>query len=111
MIERKYFFSKDYILFEEKLSKRDIEKIYFVLNMLKKVFPISSKFVKKLLNTSFYELRISTDKEIRIIIFPVDNENINLATNIIVLSGFIKKSNRDYKKAINKAHNNLRNIL
>lgn len=67
--------------------------------------------MKKLTNTDFYELRISVDNEIRVILFAADNENINLATNIILLNGFVKKGTKDYDKEIEKAINILRRLL
>lgn len=74
-------------------------------------FPLSSKFVKKLVGTDFFELRVSVDNEIRVILFAVDNDNINLATSVILLNGFVKKSTKDYDKEITKAINILRSLL
>lgn len=45
------------------------------------------------------------------ILFAVDNDNINLVTNVILLNGFVKKSTKDYDKEITKAINILRNLL
>lgn len=73
--------------------------------------PLSKKFVKKIVNSDFYELRVSVDNEIRVFLFSANNENINLATEIIVLNGFIKKSNKDYDKQIKKAYNILNSII
>lgn len=73
--------------------------------------PVSKKFVKKLVTSHLYELRVSVDNEIRIILFAADNDNINLATKIIALNGFIKKSTKDYEKQIKKALNILSEIL
>lgn len=56
-------------------------------------------------------MRISVNNEVRIILFSADNENINLAKCIIFLNGFIKKSTKDYEKAIDRAINILRTIL
>ena len=56
-------------------------------------------------------MRIPVDNEIRIFLFAIDNKNINLATNIIALNGFIKKSTKDYEKQIKKAQNILSTIL
>ena len=63
------------------------------------------------LRTDFFELRVSVDNEIRVILFAVDNDNINLATNVILLNGFVKKSTKDYDKEITKAINILRSVL
>lgn len=73
--------------------------------------PISKKFVKKIVSSDFYELRVSVDNEIRVFLFSANNENINLATEIIVLNGFIKKSSKDYDKQIKKAYNILNSLL
>lgn len=56
-------------------------------------------------------MRISVNNEVRIILFSADNENINLAKCIIFLNGFIKKSTKNYEKAIDRAINILRTIL
>ena len=65
----------------------------------------------KKMNNYFYELRISVDNEIRVILFAVDNANINLSTKVIFLNGFIKKSTKDYDKEMIKANHILRNLL
>lgn len=59
----------------------------------------------------FYELRVSVDNEVRVILFSADNENINLASSVILLNGFVKKSTKDYDKEITKAINILRKLL
>ena len=61
---------------------------------------VHSAFVKKLINTDFYELRIKAGNEIRIIIFTIDHSSFIESKKVICLNGFIKKSNKDYKKAI-----------
>lgn len=73
--------------------------------------PLSQKFVKKIISSDLYELRVSTDNEIRILLFAANNDNINLATEIIALNGFVKKSNKDYEKQIRKAYNILNSII
>lgn len=110
-MERNLILSPDYCEFESDLPQNAKEKLLYAITILKTVHPIPTKFVKKLVNTDFYELRISVDNEIRVILFAVDNDNINLASNIILLNGFVKKSTKDYNKEINKAINILRNVL
>lgn len=73
--------------------------------------PIPAKFVKKLVNTPFYELRVSVDNEIRVVLFAIDHENINLASRVILLNGFIKKSTKDYDREIIKAQDILNKAL
>ena len=43
--------------------------------------------------------------------FSADNENISLASSVILLNGFVKKSTKDYDKEITKAINILRKLL
>jgi hypothetical protein len=56
--------------------------------------------VKKLVNTDFYEMRISVDNEYRIILFTIDNVNFINANEIVLLNSFIKKSTTDYENKI-----------
>lgn len=110
-MKRELILSPEYIDFEQNSTPRTREKLLYALSILESVYPIPNKFVKKLTNTDFYELRISVDNEIRVILFAADNENINLATNIILLNGFVKKGTKDYDKEIEKAINILRRLL
>ena len=86
--------------FEQSANPRTREKLRYAISILETVYPIPTKFVKKLAGTDFFELRVS-----------VDNDNINLATNVILLNGFVKKSTKDYDKEITKAINILRSVL
>lgn len=110
-MKRTLVLSPDFIEFERTSTSRTKEKLRYAIAMLETLYPIPTKFVKKLTGTDFYELRISVDNEVRVILFAVDNDNINLATNVIILNGFVKKSTKDYEKGINKAINILRNLL
>lgn len=75
-------------------------------------YVVSNKFVKKLLNSDFYEVRVSVStNEYRTIIFAVDNESFIESTKVILLNSFLKKSEKDYKKAISKAEKILNKML
>ncbi len=76
------------------------KKFLYLLQILMEQKIIHSSFVKKLINTRFYELRISVKNEYRIMIFCCDHENFNESSKAILLNGFIKKNKKDYKKAI-----------
>ena len=110
-MKRNLILSPEYIASEQSSNPRTREKLRYAVSILETVYPIPSKFVKKLTNTDFYELRVSVDNEVRVILFSADNENINLASSVILLNGFIKKSTKDYDKEITKAINILRNLL
>ena len=62
-----------------------------------------SKIAKKLTNEILYELRIQINNEYRILLFTINHENINQATAVIFLLGFMKKDTKEYKKQIKKA--------
>ena len=78
-------------------------KVLYALNILSSVKVVSTKLVKRLIGTYFYELRISVGNEYRIILFCVDKENIIEASEIMLLNGFLKKSTNDYNREIKKA--------
>jgi len=85
------------------LNARTIKKVDYIIDHIRCERNISTKFVKHLVNTNFYEMRVSVDNEYRIILFAIDNENFINANRIVVLNGFIKKSTADYDKQIAKA--------
>jgi len=72
----------------------------YVLDQIRNERNISTKFAKHLVNTDFYEMRISVDNEYRVILFAIDNNNSINANEIFLLNGFIKKSTTDYDKQI-----------
>lgn len=110
-MKRDLIYSPEYMEFVENANPRTQEKLRYAVAILGSVQPIPTKFVKKLTNTDFYELRVSVDNEVRVILFSADNENINLAKTVVLLNGFVKKSTKDYDREITKAINILRGLL
>ncbi len=100
---RKIYRTKFFDEFYDGLSESGREKVEYVLFLLTEMKIIHSKFVKKLIDTEFYELRVSADNEYRIIVFPVNADNVIQATEVVLLNGFIKKSTKDYKGQIIRA--------
>ena len=109
-MKRELIYSSEYLSFINEASDRLQEKLKYAATILESLENIPTKFVKKLSNTYFYELRITVDNEIRVILFSIDNDNINLSTRILFLNGFIKKSTKDYKREIDKAENILNKL-
>ena len=64
---------------------------------------VNAKLAKKLQSSDFYELRISTCNEYRVIMFTIDSESLVEATQVLLLNGFMKKSSKDYRKETEKA--------
>ncbi len=85
-------------------------KVKYALNVIAEIKVVSTKLVKKLVDTDFYELRISVENEYRIILFSIDHENLIEAEHVLLLNGFLKKSTKDYKKEILKAQQILKSI-
>ena len=95
--------SRAFDAFYEALSPAVQRKVQYALNILAEVRVVHTKLVKKLVDTDFYELRISVGNEYRVILFAIDHENLIEAGQILLLNGFMKKSSKDYKQQIEKA--------
>ena len=89
--------------FVEKQDEKTNLKFYQLFEVMTENRIVNSNFVKKLKDTHFYELRIKTGNQYRIIIFAIDHLSFNECTKAICLFGFQKKGTKDYKKAIKKA--------
>jgi hypothetical protein len=108
---RSVWYSDDFKEFCESLDERTSEKLEDNISVLKTVYVLSTKFVKKIVNTNLYELRVSVGyNEYRTILFCTDHENVIQATKVILLTGFLKKSSKDYDKHVKRAMNILKTI-
>jgi len=99
-MERIIIQTKAFQDFYKSLNARTKKKVDYIVEILQNGETVSAKFVKKLVNTEFYEMRISTDNEYRTIIFTMDDENFVNANIILLLNGFMKKSTSDYSNKI-----------
>lgn len=100
---RKLIRSIEFDEFYNSLPTNVQTKVKYALNIVAEIRVVSSKLVKKLIDTEFYELRVKMNNEYRVILFTIDHDNIMEATQILLLNGFIKKSTKDYKGEITKA--------
>lgn len=86
-------------------------KFQYVMNVMATIYNVPTKFIKHLENTDLYEMRISVGtNEYRTILFAIDHENFIEARNIVLLNGFLKKDNKDYRKQIEMAISILNNL-
>jgi hypothetical protein len=99
------------LTFISKSGKRVELKFEQLLEVLMETKVVHSNFIKKLSNSKFHELRIKAGNEYRIILFAIDHMNFNESEEVILLNGFLKKSNKDYVKAIRIAENLLEEYL
>lgn len=97
---RKIFKTNEFLEFMNN-SETNVKDIVDYLFDIKTTQPvINSKVAKRLINTTFYEVRIQVNNEYRIIVFAIDHDNITQSKNILFLNGFMKKSTKDYDKQI-----------
>lgn len=89
--------------FVDSQNKKVVDKFFQLINVMTEIRIVNSNFIKKLQSTQFYELRIKANNEYRFILFAVDHLNFAECKNVICLNGFVKKSTKDYKKAIKRA--------
>ncbi len=86
------------------LDPKTIEKFDRIIEIIITIKVIPVKFVKKLVGTEFYEMRVSVGyNEYRTVLFSIDAKNIIEATKIVLVSGFLKKSKKQYKQEVKKA--------
>jgi hypothetical protein len=108
---RSILYSNEFDEFRRSLDERATSKLDATVSILKTVYALSTKFVKKLVGTNLYEMRVSVGhNEYRIILFAADHENVIQAKQIILLNGFLKKSTKDYDKEIKRAINILNEL-
>lgn len=86
-------------------------KFFQLIVVIGEVKVVNSNFLKKLQSTQFYELRIKAGNEYRVIIFAIDHLNFAESKKAVCLCGFLKKSTKDYKKAVKQAEKILEEYL
>lgn len=101
---RDILFSDEFENFYQGLDTRIREKYDYALNIVRTLRIVNKKFVKKLENSDFYELRISiSSDEYRTIVFTIDNESFIESRHLLLLNSFLKKGTKQYKAEIKSA--------
>lgn len=101
--------TEEYLEYYNSLNERIRNKFDHAMNILRNIDVPNTKFVKKLIDTDFYEMRVSVGtNEYRTILFTIDNDNIINANQVLLLNAFQKKSTKDYKRQIEIADNILK---
>lgn len=96
-MERKVIYFGDYFKdFIGSLDKDVREKIDYVLDMLKRVKRLNSKFIKHI-KDGLFELRIEWEGNIYRVFFVFDDGNV-----VVLFNGFQKKSQKTPIKEIEK---------
>ena len=108
---REILITPECLEFIDNQDKRVSVKFFQLIVVIEEVRIVHSNFIKKLINTNFYELKIKAGNEFRVIIFAIDHSNFSECTKAVCLNGFQKKSTKDYKKAIKQAEKLLKDYL
>lgn len=102
---RELILSRQFYTYYQQQTPKVQEKFDYVMQILIQQPIISTKFVKRIQHTKFYEMRVAVgSNEYRTILFAINNENIINSSKIILLNAFLKKSSKDYKEQIELAH-------
>lgn len=108
---RTIIYTQIFMEYYKGLSPKVQAKFDYVLDVIANVYNISTKFIKHLQNTDLYEMRVSVGtNEYRTILFAIDHTNLIEAKNVILLNGFLKKDNKDYKRQIELAATILKDL-
>jgi len=103
--------TEECLAFIDGQAKRVSDKFFQLIEIIGEVEIVHANFVKKLKNCRFYELRVKAGNEYRVLIFAIDHLNFSESTKAVCLTGFLKKSNKDYIKAIKEAERILEEYL
>ena len=103
--------TEECLAFVDKQGERVALKFFQLVEVMMTERVVHAHFVKKLQSTKFYELRVKAGNEYRIILFAIDHLNFSQATEVVCLIGFLKKSTKDYKKAVKAAERILEDYL
>lgn len=105
--KRQIILYKTYFIdFYSSLNNKIQEKIDFILEILATQSFVPQTYVKFIENSDgLYEIRVSVkNNEYRILFFFESSSLIEGGKIVILGNGFLKKDKKDYKNAINKAH-------
>jgi hypothetical protein len=103
-IIRNVFKTDEYELYFNSLNVRIQNKYDYTIQIMQTQKIVSEKFVKKIQNTEFYEVRVSIGtNEHRTMLVAADNPNFMEAKRVVLLNSFLKKDSKQYKREIEKA--------
>lgn len=101
---RETYHSEEYDQYYENLDIKVKTKFDYMESIIRSQYVVSTKFVKKLDDTEFYEARVSVGtNEHRTVIFTVESESFMESKQVLFLNSFLKKETKQYKREIEKA--------
>ena len=100
---REILISDECLAFVTQNSERVQNKFNYLVEVVGSQRIIHKAIIDKITNSKYYELRIKAENQYRIIIFTINTSNFNDSEKIILLNGFLKRTNKDYVKAVKVA--------
>lgn len=109
---RRIIYSDEFEEYYASMNEQLKKKYDYALQIVRSQYVVSSKIVKSLENSDFYEFRISiSSNEYRTILLAVDHDNFIQSKNVLLLNSFLKKDTKQYKAEIKKAENIVKRYL
>lgn len=100
---------KEYL---DALPMRVRVKYDYVEQIIATIKVVSTKFVKNIEGTDFYEARVSIgSNEYRTVMFAIDAISFIESSRVIFLNSFLKKSKKQYKQEVEIANKILRKYM
>lgn len=101
---REAAYTKEFDEYYHGLPQKVRDKYDFVFEIMFTKYVVSTKFVKRLEKTEFYEMRVSLgNNEYRTVLFAIDAENFMECTRMVMLNSFVEKGTKQYHAEIKKA--------
>ena len=97
-------YTKEFEEYYQNLPQKIRDKYDYVFEIMLTKYVVSTKFVKRLEKTEFYEMRVSVgNNEYRTIVFAVESCSFIESKRIFFLNSFLKKGTKQYKGEIETA--------
>ena len=101
---REATYTKEFEEYYRQLPEKIKEKYDYVFEIMFTKYVVSTKFVKRLEKTEFYEMRVSVgNNQYRTVLFAIDADNFMECKRMVMLNSFIEKGTKQYKAEIKKA--------
>ena len=101
---REATYTEEFDKYYQNLPPKVKDKYDYVFEIMFTKYVVSTKFVKRLEKTEFYEMRVSLgNNEYRTVLFAIDADNFMECKRMVMLNSFVEKSSKQYNAEIKKA--------
>lgn len=101
---REATYTEEFDEYYQSLPQKVKDKYDYVFEIMFTRYVVSTKFVKRLEKTEFYEMRVSLgNNEYRTVLFTIDADNFMECTRMVMLNSFVEKGSKQYNAEIKKA--------